>query len=117
MTLKEAMDLRSRHLNKIMDVIYDTIKEDIEDNFSSADLEFTGDISNLTMRVDGYEVGSKIDKPALINIISKLLNDGYTLKDNIDNREYTGDSIKDCISGMGTGCYRKIYIVISGWKE
>lgn len=42
---------------------------------------------------------------------------GYTLKVNVDNREYSGDSVKGCISGMGTGCYRKIYIVISGWKE
>lgn len=117
MNLKEAMDLKSRHLKKIMDIIYDTIKEDIEDNFSSIDLEFTGDISNLTIRVDGYEVDSKIDKLALVNIISKLLSDGYTLKADIDNKEYSGYSIKDCISGMETGCYRKIYIVISGWKE
>jgi hypothetical protein len=117
MTLKEAMDLKTKHLEKIMNVIYNNIKEDIEDNFSSADLEFTGDISNLTMRVDGYEVDSKIDKPALVNIISKLLSDGYTLKANVDSREYTGDSIKGCIDSLETGCYRKIYIVISGWKE
>lgn len=117
MTLKEAMGLKTKRLEKIMNIIYGTIKEDIEDNFSSADLEFMGDISNLTMRVDGYEVDSKIDKPALVNIISKLLSDGYTLKANIDNREYSGDSIRDCISGMETGCYRKIYVDVSGWKE
>lgn len=111
------MDLKTKHLEKIMDVIYNNIKEDIEDNFSSVDLNFTGDVSNLTMRVDGYEVDSKIDKSVLVNIISKLLSDGYTLKANVDNREYSGDSIKDCISGMETGCYRKIYVDVSGWVE
>ena len=117
MNLKEAMDLKSRHLKKIMNIIYDSIKESVVDNYSSVDLNFTGDISNLTMRVDGYEIGSKIDKSALLSMIGELLDGGYTLKANIDNREYSGDSIKDCISGMETGCYRKIYIVISGWKE
>lgn len=117
MTLKEAMDLKSRHLKKIMDIIYDSIKESVVDNYSSVDLNFTGDISNLTVKVDGYEIGSKIDKPALVNIISKLLSDGYTLKANVDSREYSGDSVKDCISGMETGCYRKIYVDVSGWKE
>lgn len=117
MNLKEAMDLKSRHLKKIMDIIYDSIKNSVVDNGSSVDMMFTGDISNLTVKVDGYEIGSKIDKPALISIVSELLDGGYTLKVNVDNIEYSGDSIKDCLYGMGTGCYRKIYITISGWKE
>ncbi len=117
MTLKEAMDLKSRHLKKIMDIIYDSIKDSVVDNGSSVDMMFTGDISNLTVKVDGYEIGSKIDKPALLSMIGELLDGGYTLKANVDNKEYSGDSVKGCISGMETGCYRKIYVVISGWKE
>lgn len=117
MNLKEAMDLRVAHIGKIMDIVYDSIKESVVDNDSSVDLNFTGDVSNLTMRVGGYEVDSKIDKPALLSMIGELLDGGYTLKANIDDKEYSGDSVKGCISGMGTGCYRKIYIVISGWKE
>lgn len=117
MNLKEAMDLKSRHLKKIMDIIYDSIKNSVVDNGSSVDMMFTGDISNFTVKVDGYEVDSKIDKPALLSMIGELLDGGYTLKANIDDKEYSGDSVKGCISGMGTGCYRKIYIVISGWKE
>lgn len=117
MNLKEAMDLKSRHLKKIMDIIYDSIKNSVVDNGSSVDMMFTGDISNFTVKVDGYEIGSKIDKPALLSMIGELLDGGYTLKANIDDKEYSGDSVKGCISGMGTGCYRKIYIVISGWKE
>lgn len=117
MTLKEAMDLRVAHIEKIMDIIYDSIKESVLDNDSSVDLNFTGDISNLTIRVDGYEVDSKIDKLALLSILGELLDGGYTLKANVDDKEYSGDSVKGCISGMETGCYRKIYIVISGWKE
>ena len=117
MNLKEAMDLRVAHIGKIMDIVYDSIKESVVDNDSSVDLNFTGDVSNLTMRVGGYEVDSKIDKPALLRMIGELLDGGYTLKANIDDKEYSGDSVKGCISGMETGCYRKIYITISGWKE
>lgn len=117
MNLKEAMDLRVAHIGKIMDIVYDRIKDSVVDNDSSVDLNFTGDVSNLTMRVGGYEVDSEIDKPALLSIVSELLDGGYTLKVNVDNREYSGDGIKDCLYGMGTGCYRKIYITISGWKE
>lgn len=117
MNLKEAMDLKSRHLKKIMDIIYDSIKNSVVDNGSSVDMMFTGDISNFTVKVDGYEIGSKIDKPALLSMIGELLDGGYTLKANIDDREYSGDSVKGCISGMETGCYRKIYVDISGWKE
>ena len=118
MNLKEAMELKVQRVQGIKDVVYSRIKENVLTNGSNIKIELAGaDVSSLCMVVDGYQIGSKVDKAELINILDELLDGEYILKAVIEDREYDGDGVRNAISNLGSGCYRKIIITVSGWKE
>ena len=118
MNLKEAMELKVQRVQGIKDVVYSRIKENVLTNGSNIKIELAGaDVSSLCMVVDGYQIGSKVDKAELINILDELLDGEYILKAVIEDREYDGDGVRKAISNLGSGCYRKITINVSGWKE
>ena len=118
MNLKEAMELKVQYVQGIKDTVYDRIKNSVVTNGSSITIKLAGaEMSSLCMIVDEYQVGVKVDKAALLNVVDELLDGEYTLKAEIEGREYDGYSIRDAISKLGSDCYRTILINVSGWKE
>lgn len=118
MNLKEAMELKVQRVQGIKDIVYSRIKENVLTNGSNIEIALAGaDVSSLCMVVDGHQIGSKVDKAELINILDELLDGEYILKAVIEDREYGGDGVRNAISNLGSGCYRKIIITVSGWKE
>lgn len=118
MNLKEAMELKVQRVQGIKDIVYSRIKENVLTNGSNIKIELAGaDVSSLCMVVDGHQLSTKIDKAELLNVLNELLDGEYTLKAVIEDREYDGNSVRNAISNLGSGCYRKIIITISGWKE
>lgn len=118
MNLKEAMELKVQYVQGIKDIVYDIIKKSVMTNGSNIKIELAGaDVSSLCMVVDNYQIGTKVDKASLLNVLDELLDGEYILKAVIEDREYDGDGVRNAISNLGSGCYRKIIITVSGWKE
>lgn len=118
MNLKEAMELKVQRIQGIKDVVYSRIKESVLNNGSNIQIELAGaDVSSLCMVVDGHQLSTKVDKAELLNVLDELLDGEYTLKAVIEGREYDGDGVRNAISNLGSDCYRKITINVSGWKE
>ena len=118
MNLKEAIELKVQLIQGIKDIVYSRIKENVLTNGSNIQIELAGaDVSSLCMVVDGHQLSTKVDKAELLNVLDELLDGEYTLKAVIEGREYDGDGVRNDISNLGSDCYRKITINVSGWKE